>query len=153
MTITRPTPTSVAIKTNQTTVSIDASGEITIGDKKIEGPGEYDVAGVGLQAFGGTTLFLIENVRVEALFEPPVKERGSDEEELIEPDVLLVMFPLDKATADLVKKIEPRVVLLTTDTNTEALEAKPETIVQQPSVKLTAQNLPAEERMHYLLAV
>lgn len=150
MTITRLNDHQVAIKTNQTMVTISDDKSIVIGTHEIQGPGEYDVAGVGLQMYDGTTMFLVENLRVEVIFDQP--ELNPDEE-LIEPDIFLVMTQYDKTIGELVKKVDPRAVILFQPAGAELLtKQEGDTVENQTTIKLTAQTLPVDSRQYFVLA-
>ena len=108
MVIQRLNPTTIGLKLASTSVQIKQDGMIRIGDRDLEGPGEYDIAGVGVQVFLGAALFFCENIRMSVFWQM----NGALSQEDTTCDVLVPLFGDPKQITTLIKELDPRIVVL-----------------------------------------
>jgi hypothetical protein len=136
--------TSLSIKAAQAQVKISADGTCIVGDRTIEGPGEYDIASIGLHTFVGFTTLFAENLHLLVVWTPDIKVDADDD---LSIDAMVVLHENAESAAALIKEVDPRVVVfhhLNIAQQVATLVGSP--VVQESSYKLTSQTLPQEER-------
>ncbi len=150
MTLQRLNPETIAVKTADSTMTIDSRGAIRIGEREISGPGEYDIAGMGLQTFAGCALALVENLNFLVVWQ------DGDQPDSVQESAADGIIWLSENNSGLdaaMKTQDPRVVVVIRPAVAEALEKQDAvTVVREASYKLTPQSLPAENRVYLLLA-
>lgn len=136
--------TSLSIKTAQAQVKISTEGTCTVGDRTIEGPGEYDIAAVGLHTFSGYTTLFAENLHLLIVWAPDTKISTDDE---LAIDGLIVLHDNAESAASLIKEVDPRVVVFhRPNVAQQAAVLIGTPVTEESSYKLTSQTLPQEER-------
>lgn len=142
-------PDTIGIKTSATSVQIKHDGTIKIGEKNLEGPGEYEIAGVGAHVVDTHALLFTEGVRLAVVYKTPM---DTSEEETLTGDVYIFLVNDAKAIDSVVKDQDPRVAVLHNEAIAQELSTK-EGVAVEPiaSYKLTAQSLPADNREYILL--
>lgn len=140
---------TLTVKVATSTITFKHSGAIKIGDHEIEGPGEYDVAGVGAHVFPGYGVFFAESIRVAAVWQNGSKINGDEDTNI---DIYIFLNDDPKDVSALIKEQDPRVVVLhNEEIATSLMQQDSIAAERQPSYKVTAQTLPAEERAVILL--
>lgn len=157
MIISRRDDWTVDLKLRQCTVIAD--GKITIGDIIIDGPGEYDVAGVAVQGIAGQkqTIYVMEADDLRFCIVPKTPEKINQEvaETIGGVDVAIVPVVTGDTVAEtiaLVNTLDPNVVIPVGDGDiAEFGKLSNETLDSQDNIKLTKASLPLEGRQTYLL--
>ncbi len=140
-------PATIGIKLASTTVHLKHDGSIKIGDRELEGAGEYDIAGVGVQVFTGAAFLFCENIRLGVFGS---EAAGSQED--INCDILVVLTPEAKQMATLIKELDPRIVVVHDDALAHHLETNDgASLVREATYKVTAATLPTEDRVFVAL--
>lgn len=150
MVLQHSSPDSLQIKMNQTVVTIKHDGAIKIGDRALEGPGEYDIAGIGAHAFTGHASLFAEGVRLTVVWGDPASLK---EDEDAGSDVFIFTLPDANKIEAVIKEQDPRIVVLHDEAISGQLAQGAGVEVQTVSnYKITTQTLPAENREIVLLA-
>jgi hypothetical protein len=141
---------AIGLKTATTLVQIKRDGSIRVGDKSIEGPGEYDVASVGIHAFPDYAILFTEGIRLGVVWNETAQ---LDPEENSNSDIFIFLMADLKQINTIVKEQDPRIVVFHDTTTAEAL-AKQDGVelVRESSYKVSQQSLPSEERVFVLLS-
>jgi hypothetical protein len=141
---------TLGLKTAGTNAQIKPNGEIRIGEKDIEGPGEYDVAGLGVHAYLGYAVLFTEGVRFAVLWDTAASIDTADE---VNIDVFIFLITDVKRINTIIKELDPRLVVLNEEaTANEVAEQDGVTVTRDSNYKITSSTLPAEDRQFVLLA-
>lgn len=142
--------TTLTCKSGSAIAVIHHDGRIQVGDRPLEGPGEYDIASIGIHAFPTHAILFSEGIRIAIYWQ--AHSRLSEEEEA-DIDICIPLLTDLKAIDAIVKECDPRIVIIHDETMASEL-AKQDGIVtrRESSLKITAQTLPAEEREYILLS-
>lgn len=136
--------TTLGIKAAQAQAKISNDGTCSVGDHVIEGPGEYDIAAIGLHTFLGYTTLFAENLHLLVVWSGDAKISSDDE---LSIDALIVLHESAEAAAALIKEVDPRVVVFHRANVAQQVAVLVGTPVnEESSYKLTSQTLPQEER-------
>lgn len=140
---------TLGLKLATTTVHIKHDGTIRVGDRSTEGPGEYDIAGVGIHVFDHAAVIFTEGMRVAVLW----GGTSLDLEEGVTLDIFIPLLPDAEKVTQVIKEQDPRLLILHDEAVADAL-AKQDgiEITRSASYKATLQTLPAGERSIILLA-
>lgn len=150
MIINTPFMETIQIKTKNTTISL--ADEVKVGDFILNGPGEYEIAGVEVEGVGKIYLFSTEEMRIAYL--DKMDRPLNDAEQELAGDVDILFIPvgggdvLDAKTAlQVINQIDPRIIIpvyyeeLASFTQEEGIT--PEYV---DSLKITRSTLPETER-------
>jgi hypothetical protein len=148
MTIQKLTNDSVALKSISSTIQVKSDGTLKVGDRTIEGPGEYDVAGVGAHVYTDHALFLTEAMRVTVVWSGEAKLESEEESTI---DILVYTPDVAPALQTIIKEQDPRMVIMLSQTVSDEVTKQVATARQEASVKVTSQTLPAEDRQFIVL--
>lgn len=144
----RVNPDTVSLKIGSATVLMHSNGDIKINDRALEGPGEYDIAGVGAHVVGDVAVLFSEGIRVAVFYGS--NPQFSDDESDIEVFLFFIQDP--KKINELVKGQEPRIVVLTDEAvANELAQADSISFERQGNYKVTSQTLPVSEGAAYIL--
>ncbi len=150
MVIQHSSPDTLGVKVAQTLVLLKHDGNIKIGDRMLEGPGEYDVAGVGIHSFEQHAVLFAEGLRLTVVWGDTEEVNSEDD---AGSDIYVLLLSDAKRAEALIKEQDPRVVILHSAELRDALAQTMGTPIKEESTyKLTAQGLPAEERDVILIA-
>ncbi len=137
------------IKTNSASIRIKDNGAIQVGERTIEGPGEYDITGVGLHVFPFAAIIFAEGLRLAFIWEWSETSQFDDNAEI---DVFLLSLEDPKKITTIIKEQDPRLVVLHNRSAAESLKVQDAiTLEETNNYKITTQTLPAEERQFVLL--
>ncbi len=149
MTLQRVNDETLNLKTGQTVVHIKTNGHIKVNDYSIEGPGEYDIAGVGLHVFEHFAVLFTEGLRLALIWEG---EGKIDFEEDANLDVFVLLLTNTQNITTVMKEQDPRIVILQNQAAAQALQSQDGiTITEESNYKITPQSLPAGESVFVLL--
>lgn len=150
MTFQRLNPSTIAIKAGQGMFTATTDGTLKVGDHLVEGPGEYDIAGIGLHVFADHAFVIAEAIHTCVVWKNEVKI-SEDEDAAV--DILVCMVDSVEAINAMVKANDPRVIILADEVVAEAVARQDGIEVDRPSsYKITAAALPADTRAAVLLA-
>jgi hypothetical protein len=150
MVIQHSSPDTLGLKVAQTSVHLKHSGEIKIGDRVLEGPGEYDIAGVGVHAFDQHAVIFAEGLRLTVVWGDTEQTNSEDD---AGSDIYVLLLSDAKRAEAIIKEQDPRVVILHSAELRDALAQQfGATIKEESTYKLTSGALPAEERDIVLIA-
>ncbi len=158
MQIVRPSSSVLELKLKQATVILSPES-IKVGSVTVDGPGEYDIAGVAIKgmALEHQTLFFLnaEDIRICCVLQQPEKLTQTIKEELGNIDLAVVPVTAEAAIADtvtLINDLEPAAVIPigggNIDEFAKTMQASGEV---QDSIKITKAQLYGEERQVFLL--
>lgn len=139
----------IGLKSGQITAQIRGSGSIKLGERETEGPGEYDIAGIGIHTYSGHAVLFAEGIRLAVIWDPNAK---FDPEEELNIDVFVFLITDVKQITSFIKEQDPRIVVFhNPEVAQEVGRQDGVTITQESSFKLSPQSLPTEERIFVLL--
>lgn len=148
MTFQKLNPSTLAIKAGTGTLTLSVAGEMKIGDYAIEGPGEYEIAGIGLHVSTTHAIVVSESIQVAVVWEG----RADIDGEASSIDILLSLIDSSDAVVKLVKSLDPRVVVLNDESVATAVATSDGIAVESlASYKVTPASLPAETRTAIVL--
>lgn len=140
---------SLGIKLAQGLCTITPNELIKVGDRQTEGPGEYDISGVGIHMNEHTAVLFTEGVRLGIVWPHEKVEFDGD----TNVDILISFATDVKQITNLLKEQDPRILVLTDEAAAEEV-AKQDgvAVTKEASYKVTAQSLPADDRVFVLLS-
>ena len=140
---------AISMKTPAAAVQIKANGDFRINDKNTEGPGEYDVAGVGVHIYNGYLVLFTEGVRIAVLWDPTAKIDAEDETNID----AFVFFTSDvKQINTVIKEQDPRLAVFTDEAiANEVTQLDGVSLSRESNYKVTAATLPVEDRQFVAL--
>jgi hypothetical protein len=129
---------------------IHHNGSIQVNGRSLEGPGEYDIANIGIHVFDAYAILFSEGIRVAVFWSDNLEHLPHDEDSEI--DICIPLIGDVKAVNTMIKEQDPRLVILH-DENLAAELTKQDGITprREGSIKITAATLPAEDRDYILL--
>jgi len=147
----------IEVKTKQTTAELGKV--LRIGNLVIDGPGEYDVAGIAIHGFEGKaqTVFLvtIEDVRIVIVPQKPEVLSGEVIDQIGGVDIAVVPVVAESPVSEtiaLVNSLDPLLVIpIGTGNKEEFIRDSGETTEPQDSFKVIRSSLPLEGRQTVLL--
>ena len=142
-------PETVGLKTTSTLTKVNQSGDIVIGARSLEGPGEYDIAGVGAHILSGYGIFFCEGVRLAVVWDRNAKFTNGDD-----GDIAVLVFLTNDINQinTIISEQDPRVVIVYDQSIADVLTKQDGVVIRQEnSYKVTAATLPAQEREFILL--
>jgi hypothetical protein len=141
--------TSLLCKSGSGSAIINHDGRMQVGEYKVEGPGEYDISGIGIHVYTTYAVLFSEGIRV-AVFWRGTEDLSKDEES--EVDICIPLVSDAKVVTTIIKEQDPRLVVFHDET-LAAEVAKQDGITpkHENSFKITTQSLPAEDRQFILL--
>ena len=140
--------TAIALKSGSGVLAASTDGTLKIGSYSIEGPGEYDSAGIGLTVSDDLAVAVCEGIQIALVWGSPKPE--STETASVD---ILVSF-IDNATmiTNMVKSLDPRIIVfLNPSVATEVATKDGITLNSVSNYKITAATLPADIREAVLL--
>lgn len=148
MVLQRVNSETLAVKVGQSVVQLKSVGALKINDHIIEGPGEYDVAGVGAHVLESVAIIFAEGIRTAAVWQNGMK-LGDDN---IDIDIIVFLHNDAKAINDAIKELEPRIVVLSDeDTASEIAKQDGLELTRESNYKVTTQSLPTTGTAFILL--
>lgn len=140
---------TIVIKTGATSAAIKTDGTIRIGDHDITGPGEYDIAAIGVHVFPTYASLFCEGIRVAIVKEAMVTAEGDEDDS----DILLLLTEDIKLANATLKQVDPRIVVVHSEVlAAELAKSDGAEVKRESSYKVTTQTLPADDRDFVLLA-
>lgn len=141
---------ALTLKSGATVAQIKHDGSIRVGDRSIEGPGEYDIAGMGIHARAGHAVLFAEGIRTNIVWQ---SEGSLQDDETAASDIFVLLFDDEKAATALIKEQDPRIVVLRHDVLAQRLAQQDALAVDTVATyKITQQTLPVADREVILLA-
>lgn len=135
---------TLVLKAAGGSLSLTTDGVMTIDTFRVEGPGEYDVAGIGAHVHDGWAIITAETVHMLAVWVSGAKIVNDDDESI---DVLIDLAADANALAELVKSLDPRVVIFShTQTAAQVARHDGSEVQLAASYKLTLAGLPTDSR-------
>jgi hypothetical protein len=139
----------IGLKSGQITAQIKGTGIIKLGERETEGPGEYDIAGIGIHSYTGHAVLFAEGIRLAVIWDPNAK---FDPEEELNIDVFVFLISDAKQITSFIKEQDPRIVVFhNPEVAEEVARLDGVSITQESSYKLSPQTLPMDERIFVLL--
>lgn len=141
---------TLTCKSGSAIAVIHHDGRMQVGDRSIEGPGEYDIAGIGIHAYSTHAILFSEGIRVAIFWQVPDQTSEGEESEI---DICIPLLTDLKAVDALVKEQDPRIVIIHDEAIASEL-AKQDGVTpkRESSIKVTSQTLPTEDREYILLS-
>jgi hypothetical protein len=150
MVLQRLNPTTVGIKSGSCIVQLKPEGAIQIQNRPLEGPGEYDVAGIGAHVFPDYAVIFSEGIRLAVIWD--ARTKIVFEEEDSSTDIFIFLGGEVAHITSVIKDQDPRLVVLPNQEVADAIAKEDSVQVSQESnYKLTAQTLPTGERVYLIL--
>lgn len=149
MTFQRLNPSTVSIKAGTSVLQASLDGTLKIGDHSIEGPGEYDIAGIGLHVLDGHVFVVSEAMHICIVWKSDAAIDSQDDASI---DILVCLIDSVEKINELVKTHDPRIVILADEATADSVARADGTeIDRQSSYKMSQPALPAESRVAVLL--
>ncbi len=140
---------TIGIKTTQAMIQLKHMGMVKIGERELPGPGEYDVAGIGVHISPAVAFLYLEGMRVAVVWD---KIASFNQEEESDIQVYIILHNDAPAATALIKEQDPRLVILHDAVLSEVVTKEDGVTIQPESnFKITAQTLPVDERQFILL--
>lgn len=99
--------TGILLKSDMGILSLLADGTVKIGDYLIEGPGEYDISGIGLHVFTNYCVASCDGIQTVLIWGANSKIESDEASN----DILVCLMEGVEQINDLVKSLDPRVIV------------------------------------------
>lgn len=144
--------TTLTCKSGSAIAVIHHDGRMQVSDRPLEGPGEYDIAGIGIHVYPTHAILFSEGIRVAIFWQAQAGQATAEGEES-EIDICIPLLTDIKTINDLLKEQDPRIVVIHDEgVATELAKQDGVTPKRENSIKITPQTLPTEEREYILLS-
>lgn len=145
MTFQKLNDTTLAIRSEASTLTVTPGGAIKVGDHLIEGPGEYDIGGMSLHVFDSHAFVSAESIQTCLVWASNGQLGDADDSSV---DILVCLLDSVEAITALVKANDPCVVVFQ-NSNVAEIVANQDgmPISQAPNYKVTQSTLPVESRV------
>ncbi|HEY1074450.1 MAG TPA: hypothetical protein VGE59_01975 [Patescibacteria group bacterium] len=141
---------TIGLKLANALVNIKHEGGIRIGDRETEGPGEYDIAGVGAHVLDSTAILFAEGIRIGIVWSVTADAKFEDD---VNIDILIPFLTDVKQVNAFIKEQDPRVVVIPDEAIADEI-AKQDgiTVAKEANYKITSSTLPVEDRVFITLS-
>ncbi len=148
MTLQKLNDHSVTVKAGTGALSVTADGTLKVGDHLIEGPGEYDISGIGLHVFASHVVVSAEAIQTAIVWSQTAKI-DSEEASI---DILVCLMEGVEQINDFVKSLDPRVIVFNNETVATSVATHDGITVDAVSAyKISQSALPVDVRAAVLL--